>query len=134
MITVVTAAGTREVTGEVREGRVVLDADGVEGATGFVPKPEGLCHGDVCVPTSLHPGLEVDGRFDAELLGRALGRAVATDPTTATVVVGDPVGERTTVRHGDVAPEFSLPDLEGRDVALRDFAGRKRLLLAWASW
>jgi hypothetical protein len=134
VITVVTAAGTREVTGEVREGRVVLDADGVEGATGFVPKPEGLCHGDVCVPTTLQPGLEVDGGFDAELLGRALDRVVATDPATSTVVVGDPVGERTTVRRGDVAPEFSLPDLEGRDVALRDFAGRKRLLLAWASW
>jgi hypothetical protein len=134
VITVVNVVGAREVAGDVREGRVVLDAGGVEAATGFVPKPEGLCRGEVCIPTTLHPGLEVDGRFDAELLGRALGRAVATDPGTATIVVGDPVGERGTVRRGDAAPEFSLPDLEGRDVALRDFSGRKRLLLAWASW
>ncbi len=134
MITVVRGQEVRHVPGAVRDGRVVLDADAVEPATGFVSKPEGLCQGDVCIPTGLHPGLVVDGGFDAELLGRALGRAVACAPAAATVVVGDPVGARTTLRPGDTAPDFSLPDLEGRAIALRDFAGRKRLLLAWASW
>lgn len=134
MITVVDAAGTRDVPGEVRDGRVVLDAAGVEAATGFVPKPEGLCLGEVCIPTTLHPGLEVDGCFDAEVLGRALGRAIATDGATGTVAVGEPTGDHTTVRRGDPAPEFSLPGLDGREIALRDFAGRKRLLVAWASW
>ncbi len=31
------------------------------------------------------------------------------------------------------APPFTLPDLDGNPVALADFAGRKRLLIAWAS-
>ena len=32
------------------------------------------------------------------------------------------------------APEFELPDLEGRSVALRDFRGRPVVLFCWATW
>ncbi len=32
------------------------------------------------------------------------------------------------------APDFTLPDLDGRGWSLRDFRGRKVFLLAWASW
>ncbi len=35
---------------------------------------------------------------------------------------------------GKPAPEFTLPDLDGRVWSLRDFRGRKVFLLAWASW
>lgn len=33
-----------------------------------------------------------------------------------------------------VAPEFSLPDLDGRPVALADFRGRVTLVFFWATW
>ena len=33
-----------------------------------------------------------------------------------------------------LAPEFSLPDLEGTPRRLRDFRGKKTLLYVWGSW
>jgi cytochrome oxidase Cu insertion factor (SCO1/SenC/PrrC family) len=32
------------------------------------------------------------------------------------------------------APEFALPDLEGRQVRLADFRGKVVLLFYWATW
>jgi cytochrome oxidase Cu insertion factor (SCO1/SenC/PrrC family) len=32
------------------------------------------------------------------------------------------------------APEFSLPDLEGRQVRLADYRGKVVLLFYWATW
>ena len=32
------------------------------------------------------------------------------------------------------APEFSLPDLEGRTVSLADFRGKVTLVFFWATW
>jgi cytochrome oxidase Cu insertion factor (SCO1/SenC/PrrC family) len=32
------------------------------------------------------------------------------------------------------APEFALPDLEGRQVRLADFRGKLVLLFYWATW
>jgi peroxiredoxin len=33
-----------------------------------------------------------------------------------------------------IAPDFTLPDLEGRLHSLRDYRGRKVFLCSWASW
>jgi hypothetical protein len=33
-----------------------------------------------------------------------------------------------------VAPNFTLPDMNGKRHSLRDFRGKKVLLLTWASW
>jgi hypothetical protein len=33
-----------------------------------------------------------------------------------------------------VAPDFKLPDMNGKLHSLRDFRGKKVLLLTWASW
>jgi peroxiredoxin len=32
------------------------------------------------------------------------------------------------------APDFTLPDLEGKWHALSEYRGRKVLLVSWASW
>ena len=38
------------------------------------------------------------------------------------------------VRTGSVAPDFTLPKLDGRDISLRDFRGRVVVLNFWATW
>lgn len=35
---------------------------------------------------------------------------------------------------GDIAPDFTLPSLDGRNVSLSDFAGKRLILFMWASW
>ena len=35
---------------------------------------------------------------------------------------------------GREAPDFTLPDLEGRQHSLSDYRGRKVFLASWASW
>ncbi len=37
-------------------------------------------------------------------------------------------------RVGDIAPDFTLPELDGRNISLRDFQGRVVVLNFWATW
>ena len=45
-----------------------------------------------------------------------------------------PVAERNVVKLGELAPNFQLPDLNGRLVTLSDFRGKVVLLNFWATW
>lgn len=136
--------GDREaVLGTARDGgRVLVGAEELAGVTGWELRAEGLCRGDVCVPVpagerdALAPGGRVDLARFAAVLRRplALEAGDPSRPTPATAVLGDAAEERAEALASLAAPEFTLPDLDGHPVALRDFAGRKRLLLAWASW
>ena len=38
------------------------------------------------------------------------------------------------VNPGDVAPDFTLPSLDGSEVSLSDYRGEKLVLFMWASW
>ena len=38
------------------------------------------------------------------------------------------------VNVGDKAPQFSLPSLDGHDISLSDYEGKKLILFMWASW
>ena len=41
---------------------------------------------------------------------------------------------QSTVGVGDMAPEFTLRSLDGREVSLSDYRGSKVVLFMWASW
>ncbi len=38
------------------------------------------------------------------------------------------------VNVGDKAPDFTLRSLDGQDVSLSDYRGKKLVLFMWASW
>ena len=38
------------------------------------------------------------------------------------------------VNVGDLAPDFELRSLDGRQVKLSDYRGKKTVLFMWASW
>ena len=51
-----------------------------------------------------------------------------------TWVLGTGAGERARALSSLQAPDFALPDLDGRRHALADQRGKKVLLVTWASW
>ena len=114
-----------EVDADVDGDRVLVSRDDLLRATGWELKPEGLCRGPVCVPWKSADADRVDLHAAANALGRAF---VHTDGVAA--LAGDPMGK---AQRASI-DELELPDLDGNAVRMSDFAGRKRLLVAWASW
>jgi hypothetical protein len=126
----------REVTvpAATHDRTLLVAPDDLARATGWVLKPEGLCRDNVCVPIRDEHALVVDDAVDLRAFGAVLGRPVAVEPDAGLAVLGEapaPLGTRLAALE---APPFTLPDLDGHPVSLDDYAGRKRLLIAWASW
>ena len=105
---------------------------------GFRLEPEGLCAGDLCIP------LDRNGNWtrrngdltyvDVTAVAQHVGQAWVTDeeggvwsfaPAPALTPTAEQLGQ---------APDFTLPDMDGRPVRLSDYRGTKVLLLTWASW
>ena len=132
--TIVDGERTEDVAARLADGALLIEASDLERATGWHLEPEGLCRAEACVPVRDRAALEVDGAIAlsafAELLARPL--AVETD-TPPIAVLGEPLDTHQRMRGRD-APRFTLPDVDGRPVALDDYVGRKRMLIAWASW
>jgi hypothetical protein len=113
-----------------------LTANDLEEVTGWLLKPEGLCKEDACVPLS--PGLLeklVDGdEINASGLWTALERPVLHDNAYATWMLGEGAQDRSRQLESLVAPDFSLPDIDGNLHSLSDYRGKKVMIASWASW
>lgn len=118
------------VDADIQDGHVLITAGELEWATGWELKPEGLCRGPVCVV--LHDPVQTgDGRVDLNAVASALGRSIAVSVDGGVAALaGDPMGTGGTAS----IDELELPDIDGRPVRMSEHAGRKRLLVAWASW
>ena len=123
-----------EVTAEVASGRVRLAAEALERSLGWELKPQGLCRGDVCIPAAGRPGLVGDGQVDLADFAELLQRPIAVDLDERAASLGASARERADVLRGGIAPDFSLPDLSGRQWTLGGLRGKKVLLIAYASW
>lgn len=107
-------------------GREPFEAEGLAvdpKIIGWEPKPEGLCRGGMCVPFPLE-----EGRVDLAAFAERVGAPFARE--------GDvwSFGEPTSRPPLTEAPDFKLPDVDGRSHSLSDHRGRKVLLVTWASW
>jgi peroxiredoxin len=117
-----------------RDGALLLAPDDFKAVTGWELKPEGLCRGDVCVPARSRLDLVADGALDLAVAADLLGRPAVVDAEAGVAALGTAAPEREAAMRSLDAPDFTLPDTEGNPVSLSDHAGRKRVLVAWASW
>jgi hypothetical protein len=122
------------VGGSIDGTSVAIDPAGFEEATGWHLEDRGLCRGDVCVPTLGRTVTTDGGAIDLNVVAELLDRPIAADAGTGAVAMGEPRSRRRTTLDDLVAPDFTLPDLAGTDQDFRQWQGRKRLLVAFASW
>ena len=101
-------------------------------ATGWALKPEGLCRADTCVP--LPAGGEwtdAQGRIDLAAFARFEGRPMVRDAERGVWAFGP------AAQSGPAsvqAPDFSFPDMDGKQHSLSDYRGRKVFLYTWGSY
>lgn len=131
---------TRLARAEALGDDLWLPLDDLTSASGWVLKPEGACLGQVCVP--IPPDrrerfLRGDGaaaRFNLAELARLLDMPVVADAATCTWCFGESAQARGAHLASLEAPDFTLPDLDGRTHSLSDYRGMKVFMVAWASW
>lgn len=112
----------------------LVDASAVSEATGWQLEPEGFCRGHACVPLREREIVAADGRIDLIAWADAIGYAAAVDEEHNVIAVAASPDAAHGAAVGDEAPDFELPDVDGGLHRLSDAAGRKRVLVTWASW
>lgn len=127
-------AGHTTCEGSGAGGVLRVTPDSLEAALGWSLKPQGLCRGDVCIPVAGQPGLVDEGGIDVARFAGLLGRAVAVDVEERVASLGASARARGETLRSGIAPDFSLPDLDGNLHSLSAQGGRKVLLIAYASW
>ena len=109
-------------------------------ASGWELTPEGLCREELCVPLpDDKPSRFVregngESWFNLAEFARQVEQPFAHDDVHHVWYFGLPAWEWRSQLASPLAPEFTLPDLQGKLYSLSDFLGKKVLLACWASW
>jgi len=128
-----------EVSAHSDAGELWIESCNLSRATHFDLKPQGLCRGELCYP--LPPKNQVEflreeaggNWFNLTAFARHTGQAVAHDAKHSTWYFGvrpDQTHQLSSLE----APDFTLPDIDGKLHSLSDFRGKKVFLVTWASW
>lgn len=122
---------TAEHTVAAHDGLWMSPADAAK-VTGWTLKPEGMCRDDLCVPlpaSALKPN-----EVDVEAFWKKLGGPVVGNDQGSVWALGAPADERNAALEGLLAPDFTLPDIDGKPRSLSQLRGKKVFLATWASW
>jgi hypothetical protein len=109
-------------------------------ATRFVIKPQGVCRDELCFPLPKNRKAEFVLKkgattwFNLSEFAKLINQPVVTDQKNGVWYFGARAAERNGGLASFSAPNFTLPDLNGKLHSLSDFRGKKVLLVTWASW
>jgi hypothetical protein len=136
--TEITVAPDSQPSGPSRDLWITL-AD-LTRATGFVVKPQGVCREELCFPLPAKRRSEFlikrnnTERFNLSAFARLLHQPVAHDDATNVWYFGPRPEVQNNYLASFQAPNFTLPDMEGKPHSLSDLRGKKVLIVTWASW
>ena len=109
-------------------------------ATRFVIKPQGVCRDELCFPLPKNRKAEIVLKkgattwFNLSEFAKLINQPVVTDQKNGVWYFGARAAEQNSGLASFAAPNFTLPDLNGKLHSLSDFRGKKVLLVTWASW
>jgi len=113
-----------------------VSPDEMTAATGWALKTEGLCKDEVCVPVPANKSerLIADGRVNVSEVWKLMGKPDAVSNDGDVWSLGEAAKDRNEAMLSLEAPDFSLPDFNGKLHSLTDFRRKRVLLITWASW
>jgi hypothetical protein len=108
--------------------------------SGWELKPEGICKDEICVPapaarrTALLREATPKPLVNLTEFARLIEQPFAHDEKSRVWYFGPAGWEWKDRLASREAPDFSLPDLEGKVHTLSELRGNKVFILFWASW
>jgi len=120
-------------------GQLWITTSDLKRVTRFELKPQGVCRNELCFPIPKARESEFvrknSGKtwFNLVAFAQLVRQPVAHDEALSTWYFGLRADQRQGLASRD-APDFTLPDMNGKLHSLSDFRGKKVLLLTWASW
>jgi len=109
-------------------------------ATRFVIKPQGVCRDQLCFPLPKARKAEFITKkgsttwFNLSEFAKLIKQPFITDEKNGIWYFGPRAEEQSGYLTSLEAPNFTLPDLNGKLHSLTDFRGKRVLLVTWASW
>ena len=120
-------------------GQLWITTPDLQRATRFELKPQGVCRDELCFPVPKSRQEEFVRKsagktwFNLMAFAQLVHQPVAHDQALSTWYFGLRSDQRQGLSSLE-APDFRLPDMEGKTHSLSDFRGKKVLLVTWASW
>ena len=126
---------SKNVEAEAKNG-LWLNAKDFASVSGFERKPEGFCKGELCypVPPARKAEFESGNRYNLAALADLIGQPMVADEPHQVWCFGEASEDRKRALTSLDAPDFTLPDLDGRMHSLSEHRGKKVFLVSWASW
>jgi hypothetical protein len=130
---------TEIATADQDTGQLWITTDDLRRATGFELKPQGVCRNELCFPIPKSRAREFVRKdvgkmwFNLASFAQLVHQPVAHDEALSAWYFGLRSDQRQGLSSLQ-APDFTLPDINGKLHSLWDFRGKKVLLLTWASW
>lgn len=125
----VTAAGSARSQG----GQLWLSADDFAAASGWKLESEGLCRGDACIRAE-DDWVDDTGSISLSAFAAHLNQPVLNDAKNDVWSFGESAGSVHDQLFSLNAPDFTLPDLDGKMHSLSDYRGKKVFLFSWGSY
>ncbi len=123
-----------EMAAQVDPQRVRVSVHALKANLDWDVKPEGFCRGPVCVPYRQGGDLVTENGVDLAGFAELMGRPLALDIGERVAALGVSARARAQQLASLQAPDFTLPDLNGKLHSLSDYRGKRILLVAHASW